>query len=115
MWFHGELTPQATAVRRWIVGWGTLRRMFGDYPVGLVALEAYFSAKPEISAEYVHERLNGILSDDTVRRRLKRMQDMGIVTCRKRGRTLLYRMRPNLAQAAISYIVVQPQVANKKP
>lgn len=110
----------AAIARHWLVGGIHLHRMLGSYACGTVLLEAYFSDKPEVGAEYVANRLAGIVSEDTARRRLKQMQDQGTVTCRKRGRTRLYRLRPDLAEAAIAYMrgdsaigSTQPQIAGK--
>lgn len=88
----------------WITGGLFIGRLLGDYATGLVALEAYFSGHPEVTAEYVSARLHGHYSEDTARRRLTEMVKAGKATCRKEGRTSYFSLKPDVAQAAIDFM-----------
>lgn len=105
----------ASITRHWLISATTLDRMLGDFVCGMVALEAYFSDNPEITVDFVQQRAGGYISDDTARRRLKFMHKKGALEVRREGRTLYYRLRPNLAEAAIAQIkgVAKPQLAGK--
>lgn len=87
-----------------------LDRLLGNYATGMVALEAYFTDRPEITAEYVAQRLDCHLSEDTVRRRLSEMANAGIVSVRKEGRTLHYTLNPDIADTAIAFMKGEPIV-----
>jgi DNA-binding transcriptional ArsR family regulator len=101
----------ASLVKHWISGRIFLTELLGDYPCGLVVLEAYFRTKDgEVTAEYIEHRLVGQLSEDTARRKLNAMVEAGKVTVRKTGRTLLYRLDPKTAEAAIAYLRGEPIV-----
>jgi hypothetical protein len=95
-------------VEHWISGALFLRRLLGNYSCGIVALEAYFSDKPEVTADYVSHRLDGYYSVDTARRRLTEMVKAGVVTSRKSGRTVLFKLDPKVAEATISYMRGEP-------
>lgn len=87
----------------WLGGGLFLFKLLGDAVVGLVALEAFYSkTSKEVTAEYVAERLGDRMSEDTVRRRLKKMAEMNVLQVRKAGRTMFYQLHPDLAATAIT-------------
>lgn len=87
-----------------------LERLLGNYSAGIVALEAYFTDNPEVTAEYVAQRIDDYLSEDTVRRRLAEMARARIVSVRKSGRTIYYTLDPEIAAAAISFLKGEPVI-----
>lgn len=76
-------------------------KMSGDQLLAMVLLEAHLSDHPEVTAEYAVERLDGIVSDDTVRRKLRKMERDGSVTCRKAGRTMFFRLSMEVAETGL--------------
>jgi hypothetical protein len=108
----------ASLLKHWITAGLFLDRLLGNYACGLVALEAYYGTKSgEVTAEYVSYRLEGFVSDDTARRRLNAMLDAGTMSRRKDGRTIYFKLLPDVAEAAIAFMrgdpVLLPQVAVK--
>jgi DNA-binding transcriptional ArsR family regulator len=103
-------------VKHWVVGGLFLERLLGNYQCGLVALEAYFSnGSQEVTAEYVAHRLEGAVSDDTARRRLKEMALAEIVTKRREGRTVYFKLNPEIAEAALSFMRGEPIIVPSVP
>lgn len=86
-----------------------LYEVLGDYPVGITLLEAHCGHHPEVTVEYVVARLEGRYGDDTTRRKLLRMKKSGLITSRKDGRTIYYRLKPEIAEAALD--LIENQVA----
>jgi DNA-binding transcriptional ArsR family regulator len=81
-----------------------LEKLVGDRIVGGVALEAYFSEHQEVTADYVSLRVSEYVSPDTARRRMMEMTKAGIMTSRKEGRTVHFKLNPEIAEAAIAYL-----------
>jgi hypothetical protein len=100
----------ASLVKHWISGRIFLTQLLGDYPCGLVVLEAYCSSEQEVTAAYVEHRLAGQVSEDTARRKLNMMLKRQVVTVRKAGRAVYYRLTPEIADAAIAYLRGEPIV-----
>lgn len=72
--------------------------------IGLVLVEAHYSGDPWISAIQASKRLGGTISDDTARRRLDELVNVGraevqIVDSRK-----VYRCKPELAEQTIELL-----------
>ncbi|WP_037500581.1 hypothetical protein [Sphingomonas jaspsi] len=89
-----------------------LHRLLVNFTVGCVALEAYLSETPEITTDYVAQRI-GQISDDTARRRLAKMYRAGVLDCRKLGRTCFYRLRPAIAAEAVPLFVELHQAVRR--
>lgn len=113
-----ERALNASFVKHWISGGLFLNELLGDWSCGIVALEAYFSDTPEVTAEYISQRLHGHISEDTARRKLKAMTKAGSLTTRKSGRTVYYRLDSEVAEATIAFmkgetvrLPAQPQLA----
>lgn len=91
-------------IRGWVDGILRLKDLLGYPIVGLATLEAHFSSNKEVTADYVCERLKGMFSDDTVRRKLRRMEKRGVLVSRKDGRTRYYRLAPDAAAEAKAFL-----------
>lgn len=77
-------------------------RSVGDGKVTGILLERFWSgADPWVTADYVTASLDGVYSDDTVRRRLKQLVDAGVLLKCREGRLSLYAMRPSMAEEII--------------
>lgn len=103
-----EMNAQLT--RHWITSGLFLGRLLGNYPCGMVALEAHFTDHPEVTPEYVSVRLDNLLSEDTTRRRLTEMVKAGVMTSRKEGRAVYFRMTDDIAETAIAFMKGEPIV-----
>jgi hypothetical protein len=80
-------------------------RLLQDYAVGMVALEAALEpGVGEITVDYVTARLEGLLSEDTIRRRIRQMARTDILETRQAGRARYYRLRPDLVEAVCRVI-----------
>jgi hypothetical protein len=106
-----ERQVNASLARHLITGGLFLEQLLGNYACGLVALETFFGTPDgEVTADYVSHRLGGLISEDTARRRLNDMGKRNIVTIRKAGRGIYFKLRPELAEAAISFMKGEPIV-----
>lgn len=84
--------------------WVTRGGLVSGVEVGLVLTEVHFTPNPWVSAQYVTDRLTGIYSPDTVRRRLEDMVDHGSVEVVEHGGRKLYRSREQAAEATIGVV-----------
>jgi hypothetical protein len=106
---HSTMNPDQRTARKamvthWVEAGLFLRQTLGDYAAGMVLLEVFFTDDPLVTAEYVCARLGGVVSEDTVRRRLKRMVDQGTVVVKPVGRVKLYSINPACAEAAAAFM-----------
>lgn len=100
-----QISFRRSMVRHWfkvaLAFWGRL----GDGKIGMVLLDRYWSGNdPWVTADYVTAALDGLYSDDTVRRRLKQLADNGALLTRKEGRATLYAMRPSVAEEVTAHM-----------
>lgn len=84
--------------------WVTRGGLVSAVEVGLILTEVYFSPNPWVSAQYVTDRLHGVYSSDTIRRRLEDMVDQGSVEVIELGGRKLYRSREQAAEATIEVV-----------
>jgi len=69
--------------------------------VGVILTEVFYTANPWVTAQYVTDRLAGVYSTDTVRRRLEEMVDAQTVELIETGGRKLYRAGPGAAGATV--------------
>lgn len=85
-----------------------------DVSVGLVAFEACIGRDgSEITTDYVLARLgSATTSEDTIRRRLKKMAKCGVLDTRREGRTVFYEMSEETAKRVAKELT---RTANSHP
>jgi hypothetical protein len=103
---HNQLLARAavtvsSALRRvWVPDGGQT----ASSEIGLVLTEVFYTANPWVTVGYVTERLGGIYSDDTTRRRLEELVDTEKVEVVEAGGRKLYRACPAAAKAVMQVL-----------
>lgn len=94
----------ARVVNRWINGGITLYKILGDYALGLALVKCYCEGHEGQTIDSIAAILGDILSNDTVRRRMTKMVEAGMVDCTNYGRFRVYKIKAEVAEKALAYI-----------
>lgn len=98
------MPTNANVTRRALDAHLALERMWGSGPVGLILTEAYFTETVWLTAPAVAAKTGGLLSDDTARRKLDALVNVGRAECRDEGYRRLYRALPKQAEETVAVL-----------
>lgn len=89
--------------------------MWGSGPIGLILTEAFFGETVWLTAPNVAVRSGGLLSDDTARRKLDALVNVGRAECKDEGHRRLYRAVPKLADDTVAMLrrIAQPDTRSE--